>query len=75
MKKSIVIATIMLLLMITFLISNITIVYGAEEKAIDTETESKIVELKDNALNSIEDYKVKYRFRCLWNSSIYTEFS
>ena len=50
-------------------------VYAAEKKAIDAETESKIVELKENATNSLEDYKVKYRFGYIWNGSIYFEYS
>ena len=32
----------------------------AETRAIDNNTESKIVEIKDNAAHSLEDYKVKY---------------
>lgn len=32
----------------------------ADEKVIDEKTESKIVEIKDNAVKSLEDYKVKY---------------
>ena len=38
---------------------NINTVY-ATEQAIDTKTESKIVEIKENATNSLEDYKEKY---------------
>ena len=33
---------------------------NSESKAIDDETESKLVEIKDNAARSLEDYKVKY---------------
>ena len=32
----------------------------AGEKAIDNETESKIVEIRDKATNSLEDYKARY---------------
>jgi peptidoglycan hydrolase CwlO-like protein len=73
MKKSIIVVTIMMLIVGIFFIGNK--VYAAEERAIDNETESKIVELKDNALNSIQDYKEKYRIRCLWDSSVYFKFS
>lgn len=57
MKKGIIISTIMILIMGIFLIANTTY---AEDKAIDAETESKIVEMKDKATNTIEDYKAKY---------------
>ena len=32
----------------------------AAEKVLDNTTESKIIEIKDNASNSLEDYKQKY---------------
>ncbi len=32
----------------------------AQEAAIDNQTESKIVEIQEDALNSIEDYQAKY---------------
>lgn len=57
MKKGIIIVTIIMLIMGVFLIANKT--YAAE-KAIDERTESKIVEIKENAANSLEDYKAKY---------------
>lgn len=57
MKKGIIIVTIIILIMGVFLIANKT--YAAE-KAIDERTESKIVEIKENAANSLEDYKAKY---------------
>lgn len=61
MKKRIIIVTTIMILAIGmfFMISK---VYGAENRAIDKETESKIVEIKSKATNSIEDYKEKYRF-------------
>ena len=58
MKKGIIIVTIiMLLLGIFFIASN---VYATEDRSIDETTESKIVELKENAASSLEDYKEKY---------------
>ena len=35
-------------------------VYAATSQVIDNDTESKLVEIKDNAANSLEDYKAKY---------------
>ena len=57
MKKKIIIVTIFMILIGIFLCINKT--YAAE-KAIDNETESKIIEIKENAMNSLEDYKQKY---------------
>ena len=57
MKKGMIIITIIILIVGLFLIADKTY---AEDKAIDDETESKIVEIKDNATNSLEDYKAKY---------------
>ena len=57
MKKGIIICTIIILIMGIFLIANTTY---AEDRAIDNETESKIVEIKDKATNSLEDYKARY---------------
>ena len=53
----ILIVTILALIMGIFL--NVSTSYAAE-KAIDEKTESKIVEIKENAANSLEDYKEKY---------------
>lgn len=58
MKKTIIIVTILILILGIFLCINNT--YAAKDKAIDNTTESKIVELKQNASNSLEDYKQKY---------------
>ena len=58
MKKVIGIITIIMLIMGIFFIA--TNVYAKDEKAIDEETESKIVELKESATNSLEEYKEKY---------------
>lgn len=57
MKKGIIIVTIIMLIMGIFLVADKSY---AENKAIDDKTESKIVEIKDNAAKSLEDYKVKY---------------
>lgn len=57
MKKIVIIVTIVMLMAGMFLFTNKT--YAAE-KAIDESTESKIIELKDSATNSLEDYKEKY---------------
>lgn len=57
MKKGIIIVTIIMLVMGIFLLANKSY---AQNKAIDDKTESKIVEIKDNAAKSLEDYKAKY---------------
>lgn len=57
MKKGMVVVTIIMLLIGIFLMSNKSY---ADGKAIDDKTESKIVEMKNNAVNSLEDYKAKY---------------
>ncbi len=58
MKKGIIIVTtIILILGIFFIASN---AYGAEDRAIDEKTESKIVEIKEDVASSLEDYKEKY---------------
>ncbi len=57
MKKVLLIVTIFVVIIGTFLVASN--VYAAEQ-AIDEETESKIVEIKDNAARSLEDYQDKY---------------
>ncbi len=57
MKKLVTIIVIIVAIIGIFLCTNK--VY-AEEQAIDERTESKIVEIKDNAAHSLEDYKIKY---------------
>ena len=57
MKKILAIITIFIVIIGTFLVA--TNVYAAEQ-AIDGETQSKIVEIKDNAAKSLDDYKEKY---------------
>ena len=69
MKKYL-IATIMIILLIIS-VFGANMVYAAEgnnvvvenettDRAIDEETESQLVELKENVANSLEDYKEKY---------------
>lgn len=57
MKKGIIIVTILMIILGVFLCTNK--IYAAD-RAIDNSTESKIVELKQNAQNSIDDYKQRY---------------
>ena len=57
MKKALLISAIFVIIIGAFFIA--TNVYGAEQ-AIDEETESKIIEIKDNATKSLEDYQEKY---------------
>lgn len=57
MKKTLIIITIFTLIIGIFLCTSKTF---AVEKAIDNSTESKIIEIKENASNSLEDYKQKY---------------
>lgn len=59
MKKTIVIVAIILIL---FSVLASTKVYSANEtsQVINKETESQIIEIKDNQAKSIEDYKEKY---------------
>ena len=57
MKKSIaIVATIILIMCIFFGINKVY----ANERAISENTESKIIEIKENSLNSLQDYKQKY---------------
>ena len=57
MKKGIIIIAVIMLIMVICLGANK--IYAAD-KAIDEETESKIVEIKENMASSLEDYKAKY---------------
>ena len=57
MKKVI---TIILLIVIIFITLICTNKVYAVEQAIDEETESKLVEIKEKNANSLEDYKEKY---------------
>ena len=69
MKKYLIATIMIVLLIISVFGANMT--YAAEEnnavienettdRAIDEETESQLVELKENVANSLEDYKEKY---------------
>ena len=57
MKKAIMIVTILIIAFMTLICTST--VY-AEEQAIDEETESQLIEIKENAANSLEDYQEKY---------------
>ena len=57
MKRAILIVTLLVIIFSILICTNK--VYAAEQ-VIDEETESKLVEIKDNASNSLEDYKEKY---------------
>lgn len=57
MKKGVIIVTIIMLIVAIFFVNNN--VY-AEETALDENTKSKIVEMKESASNSLDDYKAKY---------------
>lgn len=57
MKKTVLIVAILTIILGVFF--NINKVY-AVEKAIDEATESKIIEIKENASNSLADYQEKY---------------
>ena len=56
MKKIITIAILILILLLT--IGNIKTY--AETNVLDTKTESKLVEIKENTAKTLEDYKEKY---------------
>ncbi len=57
MKKAIIIVTIFV---IVFGICICTNTVRAAEQTIDEQTESKLVEIKDDAANSLKDYQEKY---------------
>ena len=57
MKRLVMIVATLTIITGVFLCTNTTY---ATNKAIDNETESKIVEIKENAANSLEDYQKKY---------------
>ncbi len=58
MKKATIFIIIVTIILEIFTICNN--VYAANEAVIDYETESKLVEIKEDAAKSLEDYKVKY---------------
>ena len=43
-----------------FLLGNLNISYAANNKVIDSKTESTLVEIKNDELKTIEDYQEKY---------------
>ena len=49
---------IVLIFIVIFLLTNF--VHAATSQVMDNQTESKLIEIKDNAKNSLEDYKEKY---------------
>ena len=57
MKKALAIFAVFILMISIFF--NITNVQAAEE-VIDSETESQLIEIKDNQAKTLEDYKEKY---------------
>ena len=57
MKKAIIIVTIFTIVFGIFICTNTV---NAAEQAIDEETESKLVEIKENTANSLKDYQEKY---------------
>ncbi len=57
MKQAIIIVTIFIIVFGIFICTNTV---SATEQAIDKETESKLVEIKENATNTLEDYQKKY---------------
>ena len=58
MKKATIFIIIVTIILEIFTICNN--VYAANETAIDYETESKLIEIKEDASKSLEDYKAKY---------------
>ena len=57
MKKAIIIVTMFILVFGIFICTNTVC---AAEQAIDEETESRLVEIKENTANSLKDYQEKY---------------
>ena len=57
MKKAIIIVTIFTIVFGVFICTNTV---HAAEQAIDEETESKLVEIKENTASSFKDYQEKY---------------
>ena len=57
MKKAIIIVTIFVMVFGIFICTNTV---NAAEQAIDEETESRLVEIKENTAKSLKDYQEKY---------------
>ena len=60
MKKTITIIAILLMIFSIFASTKIYAVNESSEGVIDKNTESQIIEIKDNQAKSLEDYKEKY---------------
>lgn len=58
MKKAVVITGIIAILLGMFMFQTKT--YATEGKVLDNKIESQLVQIKEDAVNSLEDYKVKY---------------
>ena len=57
MKKAIITISVLITLLLMFMYTSNVI---AANKVLDDKIESKLVEIKSNGANSLEDYKVKY---------------
>ena len=57
MKKTLAVFTMLIMILGIFTFTNKV---SADEKAIDTKTESKLVEIKETQTKSLEDYQKKY---------------
>ena len=57
MKK---IVSVIAILMLISVVSLYTVKVYADNRAIDENLESKLIQMKENSANSLEDYKVKY---------------
>ena len=60
MRKIIKSTEIILIIITIFLLWNLNISYAANNKVIDSKTESTLVEIKNDELKTIEDYQEKY---------------
>lgn len=60
MKKKVVIATIIVMLIVIAIAGLERSTYAANEKIINKKTESTLVELKERELSTLEDYKKAY---------------
>ena len=58
MNKKLIIITLFIIILMTFISSYK--VFAATEQVISNDTESKLVEIKETQLKTIEDYKEKY---------------
>ncbi len=59
MRKIIKSTEIILIIITMFLLGNLNISYAANNKVIDSKTESTLVEIKNDELKTIEDYQEK----------------